>query len=115
MKKALPIILLAGAALVFLAMRKKKKGVTVEVGPTEKLTEEQFYAAQPTLLDKAVDVVKNVFTKTPQQKAGAQARKIAVKRAVATKTATKKQAQAVTKALQKPAFFKGIDDDSVLC
>jgi len=114
MKKALPLILLAGAAILLLSMRKKAKKTDVSAGPTEIITEEQFYAEQPSLLDKAADVVKNVFSKTAQQKSAKQAQALAIKRAKAKGIKTS-QAKAVTKALARPAFFRGIDDDSVLC
>lgn len=113
MKKALPLILLAGAAILLLSMRKRKK-VDVSAGPTEKITEQEFFAAEPSLLDKATDIVKNVFSKTAQQRKAKQVQALAVKRAKAKGIKTS-QAKAVTKALSKPAFFKGIDDDSVLC
>jgi hypothetical protein len=112
MKKALPLILIAGAAILLLSMRKRKK-VSVEAGPTETITEAEF-AAGPSLLDKATDVVKNVFSKSAQQKRAKQAQALAIKRAKAKGIKTS-QAKAVTQALVKPAFFRGIDDDSVLC
>lgn len=112
MKKALPLILIAGAAILLLSMRKRKR-VDVSVGPTEKITEAEFESA-PTLLDKATDIVKNVFSKSAQDKRAKQAQALAIKRAKA-KGIKIKQAKAVTQALVKPAFFRGIDDDSVLC
>lgn len=112
MKKALPLILIAGAAILLLSMRRRNR-VDVEAGPTERITEAEFEAG-PTLLDKATDVVKNVFSKTAQQKRARQAQALAIKRARA-KGITRMQAKAVTQALVKPAFVRGIDDDSVLC
>lgn len=111
-KKLLPILLIGGAALAYLAMRKKTKRTVVEAGPTEKISEEQFYAQQPSLLDKATDVIKNVFGKTAQQKSAKQARAIAVKRAVKSGI-SKKKAQAVTKKLSTFSFPK-IGGDEIM-
>jgi len=80
-KKLLPILLLAGAAVAFLAFRKRPR-VTVTADSPEIQTREQFEkdrAAAPTLLDKASDIIKNVFTKPPQRQAAAQAQKQAVR------------------------------------
>lgn len=117
-KNILPILLIAGAAVAFMAFRRRPR-VTVSAETPIKQTAEEYQAsyqaAQPSLLDKAADVIKNVFSKPPQTKAAAQAQRAAVKRAVRTKTATRKQAKAVTKSLSQGIRIKGFTDDSVLC
>lgn len=111
-----PILLIGGAALAFWAFR-RKPGVTVTADMPIKQTAEEFeseYKAsvQPTLLDKATDVVKNIFGKDARQKAAVKVRKTAVKRAT-KKGITKKQAKAVTKKLSTFSFPK-IGGDEVM-
>lgn len=119
MKKALPIILLAGAAILLLSMKKKPR-VTITAESPEILSESEYKTnlpeAKPSIVETGTKLISQLFTKTGQQKAAATARKIAVKRAVATKTATKKQAKAVTKSLSKGVpFIRGFADDQVMC
>ena len=100
-KNLLPLLLIAGAAIAFMAFRKQKR-VLVKAEPTEKITEEEFLAPvdiapRPSAVDIGTKLVSTLFTK----KAGAKAQRTAVKRAVRTKTATRAQAKAVTKQLSK--------------
>ena len=111
-KNILPILLIAGAAIAFMAFRKQKR-VLVKAGPTEKITEEEFLApvemppARPSALDTGTRLISSLFTKKP----GAEQRRAAVKRAVQTKTATRAQAKAVTKQLAKGIRFSGFGDN----
>lgn len=127
MKKALPIILLAGAAILFMSMRPKRR-TDVTAAPPIKQTAEEFeadYQAAPvkpkaSLIDAGTNLISNLFTKKPAQvKAARKAQATAVKRAVKTKTASKKQAKAVTQTLAKglPTIRIGASfgDDQVLC
>lgn len=123
MKKALPIILIAGAAILLLSMR-RRPSVTVTADMPIKQTAEEFEAEfeaatvkpKPSLIDAGTNLISTLFTKkTAQQKAGKKAQATAIKRAVKTKTATRKQAKAVTEALKKPIFIRGFADDKVLC
>jgi hypothetical protein len=120
MKKALPVLLLVGAAAaVYYFMRKRTESETkgrtfVTAEPLEKITEEQFYAAEPTLLDKATNIVKNVFSTPKQRMAAKKSQAIAVRRAQA-KGIKRETAKKVVKALERPAFLRGISDDNVLC
>lgn len=117
-KNILPILLIAGAAVAFMAFRKRPRVTVTADMPIKQTAEEyetSYQAAQPSLLDKATDIIKNVFTKAPQAAAAKKAQKVAVKRAVRTKTATRKQAKAVTKSLSQGIRIKGFSDDSVLC
>ena len=91
-KNILPLLLIAGAAIAFMAFRRRPR-VSVEAGPTETITEQEFTAP----VDIGTKLVSTLFTK----KAGAKAQRTAVKRAVRTKTATRAQAKAVTKQLSK--------------
>jgi hypothetical protein len=117
MKKSyLPILLVAGAALAYMAFR-RRGGVTVTADAPIRQTAEEFEAdtrgsqVKSTLLDIGTNLVSNLFAKkTAQQKAGKAAKKTAVKRAVKSGTATRKQAKAVTKALERPAFIRGFGD-----
>lgn len=107
-KNLIPILLLAGGAALFFAMRKRRAKVTAEM--PIKQTAEEFEAeyqatVKPSLLDKATDVIKNVFTKPPQRAVARKAQAIAVKRAV-QKGVSKKQAKAVTKKLSTFSFPK---------
>lgn len=113
-----PILLIGGAALAFWAFR-RKPGVTVTADMPIKQTAEEFeseYQATvkpgPSLLDKATDVVKNIFGKDARQKSAKQVRKIAVKRAT-KQGISKKQAKAVTKKLSTFSFPK-IGGDEVM-
>ena len=115
-KKLLPILLLAGAAVAFLAFRRRPR-VTVTAETPEIQTREQFLKDQaPSFLDKATDVIKNVFTKPPQRKAAAQAQKRAVQVAK-QKGQSVKAVKAVTKKLATEGLprFRGFDDIDVLC
>ena len=100
-KNILPLLLIAGAAIAFMAFRRRPR-VSVEAGPTETITEQEFtapvdIAPRPSAVDIGTKLVSTLFTK----KAGAKAQRTAVKRAVRTKTATKAQEKAVTKQLSK--------------
>lgn len=127
MKKALPIILLAGAAILFMSMRPKRR-TDVTAAPPIKQTAEEFEAdyqaatvkPKASLIDAGTNLISNLFTKKPAQvKAARKAQATAVKRAVKTKTASKKQAKAVTQTLAKglPTIRIGASfgDDQVLC
>jgi hypothetical protein len=111
-KNILPLLLIAGAAIAFMAFRRRPR-VTVEAGPTERITEQDFAApidmppARQTALDIGTKLVSNLFTKQP----GAKARATAVKRAVRTKTATRAQAKAVTRQLAKGIRVAGFGDN----
>lgn len=117
MKKSyLPILLVAGAALAFMAFR-RRGGVTVTADMPIRQTAEEFEAdtrasqVKSSLIDAGTNLISNLFAKkTAQQKAGKAAKKTAVKRAVKSGTATRKQAKAVTKALERPAFIRGFND-----
>jgi hypothetical protein len=111
MKKNLLPILLIGGALAFMYFRRRPR-VTVTADVPIKQTAEEFEGEfaetvkpGPTLLDKATDVVKNIFGKDARQKAAKQAQRTAVKRA-AQKGITKKKAKAVTKELATFKFPK---------
>jgi len=111
-KNILPLLLIAGAAIAFMAFRRRHR-VTVEAGPTERITEQEFTApidmppARQTAVDIGTKLVTTLFTKKP----GAKAQKEAVKKAVRTKTATRKQAKAVTKQLAKGIRVAGFGDN----
>ena len=119
-KNILPIILIAGAALAFMAFRKRRPKVSVTAETPEIQTGAEYqadYAAtvKPTPIEVGTKLVQTLFPKkTAQEKAAKAAKAAAVKKAVA-KGITKKKAKAVTKALQQPAFVRGISDDQVLC
>lgn len=112
-KNILPILLIAGAAIAFLAMRRRPR-VTVTAESPIKQTEAEFEAElvkKPSALDIGTQIVSTIFKpKTEKEKAAKAAQRVAVKRAVKTKAATKKQARAVTKALERPAFIRGFGD-----
>jgi len=115
-KKLLPILLLAGAAVALFAFRRRPR-VTVTAESPEIQTREQFKKDQASsLLDKAADVIKNVFTKPPQRKAAAQAQRRAVQLAK-QKGQSVKAVKAVTKKLATEGLprFRGFDDIDVLC
>jgi len=115
-KKLLPILLLAGAAVALFAFRRRPR-VTVTAESPEIQTREQFFEDQaPSFLDKATDVIKNVFTKPPQRKAAAEAQRRAVQVAK-QKGQSVKAVKAVTKKLATEGLprFRGFDDIDVLC
>ena len=122
MKKSIwPIVLIAGAAVVLMAMKKKPR-VTVTAESPIKQSEAEFeaeYQTVPTvkpaqtLAQKALTTVKTLFPKkTAAQKAAQKASKIAIKRAKKAGI-KKKPAQAVTKFLKKGINI-GFSDDNVL-
>lgn len=120
MKKGniLPLLLVAGAAVAFMAFRRRPR-VTVTADMPIRQTAEEFEADQraaaPSLLDKAADVIKNVFTKAPQRKAAAQAQRQAVRLAKKKKQDVK-AVKAVTKKLASGQIrFSGFRDNDVLC
>jgi hypothetical protein len=121
MKKSyLPLLLIAGAAIAFYAFRRRPR-VSVEAGPTEKISEEEFTApveiapARPSAVDIGTKLVSSLFTKKgTQAQAAAKATRTAVKRAVKSRTATRQQAQAAARALAKGIRIKGFNDNSVL-
>ena len=95
-------LLIVGAAaaawFIFTAMR-KRRGSSVEAGPTIKQTEAEFYAdvveeapAQPTFVKGAqsvIDIFKGL-KRTPEKKAAAQAKKATRKATRQAKKAAKK-------------------------
>jgi hypothetical protein len=109
-KNLLPILLIAGAAIAFIALRRRNR-VDVSAGPTEKITREQFESSsaiaptRSTAIDIGTKLVSSLFTK------GSKAQRTAVKRAVRTKTATRAQAKAVTKQLSKGIRVAGFGDN----
>lgn len=116
MKKSyLPLLLIAGAAIAFYAFRRRPR-VTVEAGPSEKITEQEFTApieigpAPTTQTKGATSIISNLFTKG----AALLAQRKAVRSAVRTKTASKKQAKAVTKQLAKGIRVSGFNDNNIL-
>ena len=118
MKKGniLPLLLVAGAAVAFMAFRKRPR-VTVTAEAPIRQTAEEFAAdpQAPSLLNKAADVIKNVFTKPPQRKAAAQAQRQAVRLAKRKKQDVK-AVKAVTQKLAKGQIrFSGFRDNDVLC
>lgn len=117
MKKGniLPLLLVAGAAYAFMAFRKRPR-VTVTADMPIRQTADEFEADRaPSLLDKAADVIKNVFTKSPQRKAAAQAQRQAV-RIAKKKKQDVKAVKAVTQKLAKGQIrFSGFRDQDVLC
>ena len=116
MKKGnlLPILLIAGAAVALMAFRRRPR-VTVTAEAPIKQTAEEFAADQPSLLDKAADIIKNVFTKPSQRKAAAQAQRQAV-RVAKKKKQDVKAVKAVTKKLASGQIrFSGFRDQDVLC
>lgn len=118
MKKSYLPILLIGGALAFMYFRRRPR-VTVTADMPIRQTAEEFEGefAQtvkpgPTLLDKATDVVKNIFGKDARQKTAKQVQRTAVKRAV-QKGISKKKAKAVTKQLSTFSFPR-IGGDEVM-
>ena len=108
-KNILPILLIAGVALAFMAYR-RRGGVTVTADSPIRQTAEEYEqeyktAPKPSLLDIGTNLISNLFAK----RAGQQAKRVAVKRAVKSGI-SKKKAKAVTQALVRPAFVRGFDD-----
>lgn len=115
MKKGnlLPLLLVAGAAVAFIAFRKRSR-VTVTADAPIKQTAEEFAAdtQAPSLLDKAADIIKNVFTRPPERKAKAQAQRQAARMA----RKKKQDVKAVKEKLAKGEIrFSGFRDQDVLC
>jgi hypothetical protein len=117
MKKSyLPILLVAGAALAYMAFR-RRGGVTVTADAPIRQTAEEFEAdtrgsqVKSTILDIGTNLVSNLFAKkTAQEKTGKRIRKDVQKKLVKSGKTTKKQAKAVTEALRRPAFIRGFGD-----
>jgi hypothetical protein len=111
----LPLLLIAGAAVAFMAFRRRPR-VTVTADMPIRQTAEEFEADRgPSFLDKATDVIKNVFTKPPQRKAAAQAQRQAI-RVARRKKQDVKAVKAVTQKLAKGQIrFSGFRDNDVLC
>lgn len=118
----LPILLIAGAAYAFMAFR-RRPGVTVTADMPIRQTAEEFEAdtrgaqVKSSLIDAGTKLISNLFAKkSDQQRAGKKARQTAVKRAVKSGTATRKQAKAVTKSLSQGIgpIRIGFNDDQVL-
>lgn len=113
-KNILPILLIAGAALAFMAFR-RRGGVTVTADMPIKQTAEEFETeyqetVKPSPIEVGTKIIQTLFPKkTAQQKAAKKAQKAAVKSAVKSGV-SKKKAKAVTQALVKPAFIRGFDD-----
>jgi hypothetical protein len=118
-KNILPILLLVGGALALMAFRRRPR-VMVTADMPIRLTEEEFIrdqraAAPPYGLNRATDVIKNIFAKAPQRKAAAQAQRQAVM--MAKKTGQNVQAvKAVAQKLAKGQIrLRGFADQDVLC
>lgn len=115
-KNILPLLLIAGAAVAFMAFRRRPR-VTVTADMPIRQTAEEFEAeraAAPkvSVADVGIKLVSALFKpRTEQAKKAKEAQRTAVKRAVKSKTATRAQAKAVTKALSKPIRFAGFGDD----
>jgi hypothetical protein len=120
-KKILPIILIAGAALAFMAFRRKPRVTVTADSPikqSETEFEAEFEAAQPAGKPSAVEVGTKILStlfakKTTQQKAAKKAQKAAVKRAKKSGI-TKKQAKAASQVLSRGIPKIGFSDDNVL-
>lgn len=104
---------LAAAYFIFVAMR-RRRGSSVEAGPTEKITAEQFESAEvietapavkPMQPKTVIDVIKSL-KRAPEKKAAAQKRKALKKQP--------KTAAAVKSFLKMPRAIKGMDNISVL-
>lgn len=116
-KNILPLLLIAGAAVAFMAFRKRPR-VTVTADMPIRQTAEEFEAdraaAKPrvSVADVGIKLVSALFApRTAQKPTAKQVQREAVKKAVKSKTATRAQAKAVTKALSKPIRFAGFGDD----
>lgn len=115
-KSTINTLLIVGAAaaafFIFTSMRRRSRS-TVEAGPTEKITAEEFEAAEvveSTPMTKPaapaiLDIVKSL-KRSPQKKAAAKARKVLKKQPKAKK--------AVQTFLTMPRAVRGFDDISVL-
>lgn len=115
-KSTVNTLLIVGAAaaafFIFTSMR-RRRGSSVEAGPTEKITEEQYEAAEvvdstPTTKAAApaiLDVIKSL-KRSPEKKAAAKARKALKKQPKAKK--------AVQTFLTMPRAIRGMDNISVL-
>lgn len=105
-KNLLPLLLIAGAAVAFMAFR-RRPGVTVTADMPIRQTAEEFEAdraaaPRPGVADIGLKLVSSLFqAKTAQAKKAKEVQKTAVKRAVKSGAATKKQAKAITKELAK--------------
>lgn len=120
-KKIFPLILIAGAALAFMAFRKRPR-VTVTADSPIRQSEAEFEAEfaetqtveKPSIVDVGTKVLSTLFTKkTTTQKAAKKAQKAAVKSAKKSGL-TKKQAKAAAKALSKGIPKIGFADNNVL-
>jgi hypothetical protein len=115
----LPILLLAGGALAFMAFRRRPRA-TVTADMPIRQTEEEFIrdqraAVPPYGLNRATDVIKNIFVTAPQRKAATQAQRQAVM--MARKKGQNVQAvKAVAQKLAKGQIrLRGFADQDVLC
>ena len=114
-KSTVNTLLIVGAAaaalFIFTSMRRRRS--SVEAGPTEKITAEEFEAAEVVetapvrkpVAPAILDIVKTL-KRSPEKKAAAKARK-------ALKKQPKAQA-AVRSFLTMPKAVRGMDDISVL-
>lgn len=107
-KNLLPILLVAGAAIAFIAFRRR---VIVEAGPTETITKAEFESAPRQTAAQTIKTGAQLISDLFKKKAGAKAQRVAVRRSVKSKTATRQQAQAVTKSLSRGIRFSGFDDN----
>lgn len=119
-KNLLPILLIAGAAVAFMAFRRRRSTVTVSAESPEIQTGAQYEAeyaetVKPSVIDIGTKIVDSLFApKEYKKKAATQAKKVAVQRAVKSGKITKKQAKAVTQSLSKGIMIRGFNDNSVL-
>jgi hypothetical protein len=127
-KGTVNILLIAGAAaaawFIFTSMR-RRRGSSVEAGPTIKQTEAEFIQEaemapdQPTFVKSAqsvVDIFKGL-KRAPEAKAAAQAKRAGRKEAMQKRRVLKKSPKAkaaVKQFLTMPKAIRGIDDISVL-
>lgn len=115
-KSTVNTLLIVGAAaaafFIFTSMR-RRRGSSVEAGPTQKITAEEFEAAEvvestPTTKPAApaiLDIVKSL-KRSPEKKAAAMKRRALKKQP--------KAAAAVKSFLTMPRAVRGMDDISVL-
>ena len=116
-KNTLNIVLIAGAAaaayFIITAMRRRPKSI-VEAGPTEKITAEQYEAAEVVDQDPGVkpvkpqailDVIKTI-KRSPAAKEAAKKRKALKKQP--------KAAAAIKSFLNMPKAVRGFDDYNVI-
>ena len=119
--KILPLVLIAGAALAFMAFRRRPRVTVTAESPirqTEAEFEAEFEQAQPagkpSIMDVGTKIVSTLFPKkTATQKAAKKAQKLALKRGIKSGL-TKKQTKAAAKALSRGIPKIGFTDDSVL-